>query len=56
LAWILSTDVSAQVRRYVGQQHGFIGLKPSAPYKQAIADIVEWLNEDIAAKHGSQSA
>lgn len=37
-------DVSAQVRRYVGQQHGFVGLKPSPAYKQAVADIVEWLD------------
>jgi acetyl esterase len=36
--------VSAQVRRYAGQQHGFVGLKPSAPYKQAIVDIIDWLN------------
>jgi acetyl esterase len=35
--------VSAQVRRYAGQQHGFVGLKPTAVYKQAVADIVEWL-------------
>ncbi len=38
--------VSAQVRRYAGQQHGFVGLKPSAAYKQVIADIVDWLNTD----------
>ncbi len=37
--------VSAQVRRYVGQQHGFVGLKPSAAYKQAITDIIDWLNK-----------
>jgi len=47
--------VSAQVRRYVGQQHGFVGLKPSAPYKQAIADIVDWLNQGTAAKRVSPS-
>ncbi len=35
--------IPAQVRRYAGQQHGFVGLEPSAPYKKAIADIVEWL-------------
>ena len=44
--------VSVRVRRYVGQRHGFVGLKPSAAYKQAVADIVNWLNEDIAAKRG----
>jgi acetyl esterase len=37
--------VSAQVRRYTGQQHGFVGLKPSVAYKQAINDIVAWLSE-----------
>ncbi len=37
--------IAAEVRRYVGQQHGFVGLKPSAAYKQAIADIVDWLNK-----------
>jgi acetyl esterase len=43
--------VSSQVRRYVGQQHGFVGLKPSVAYKQAIADMVDWLNRDEAAPH-----
>jgi acetyl esterase len=37
--------VSAQVLRYAGQQHGFVGLRPSVAYKQAVADIVTWLNE-----------
>ena len=40
--------VSAQVRRYVGQPHGFVGLKPSAAHKQVIADIVDWLNKGAA--------
>jgi acetyl esterase len=42
--------VPAQVRRYAGQQHGFVGLKPSSPYRQAIADICDWLNKGIAPK------
>jgi acetyl esterase len=43
--------VSVQVRRYVGQQHGFVGLRPTAPYKEVIKDIVEWLNEDRDASN-----
>jgi acetyl esterase len=35
---------SVQVRCYSGQQHGFVGLKPSPAYRQAVADIAEWLN------------
>jgi acetyl esterase len=38
--------VSTLVLRYAGEQHGFVGLKPSAAYKQAVAAIVSWLNED----------
>jgi acetyl esterase len=40
--------IPAQVRRYAKQQHGFVGLRPTAVYKQAVADIVEWLNGAIA--------
>jgi acetyl esterase len=47
--------VPAQVRRYAGQQHGFVGLKPSPAYKQALADIVEWLNKDFATKPADNS-
>ena len=32
-----------QVKRYEKQLHGFIGLKPSEPYRQALNDIVAWL-------------
>lgn len=32
-----------EVRRYPGQRHGFVGLEPSPPYRQAIADIAAWL-------------
>ncbi|AXQ27608.1 alpha/beta hydrolase [Solimonas sp. K1W22B-7] len=34
----------AQVKRYPGQQHGFLGFEPSAAHKQAVADIAGWLN------------
>jgi acetyl esterase len=35
--------IPTQLLRYAGQRHGFVGLKPTAPYKQAIADIAAWL-------------
>lgn len=38
--------IPVQVQRHAGQQHGFVGLKPTAEYKQAIAGIVEWLNAE----------
>jgi acetyl esterase len=41
---LAAAGVSAEVRRYPEQQHGFVGLKPSVAYRQAIADIVGWLN------------
>jgi acetyl esterase len=37
---LADAGVTTEMRRYAGQQHGFIGLKPSAAYRQAIADIV----------------
>jgi acetyl esterase len=42
-ARLQDAGIEVQVRRYAGQQHGFVGLKPSAAYKQAAADIVAWL-------------
>ena len=47
--------VSVRVRRYVGQRHGFVGLKPSAAYKQAVADIVDWLNKAVTPKRSDLS-
>lgn len=38
-----AAGVPAQVKFYADQLHGFVGLKPSTPYKQAIADISAWL-------------
>jgi len=46
---LADAGVPAQVRRYAGQEHGFVGLKPSAAYKQALADIVDWLNAGTGA-------
>jgi acetyl esterase len=40
-----AVGVSAQVLRYAEQQHGFVGLRPSAAHKQVVADIVNWLND-----------
>lgn len=35
--------VSAKVHIYPKQVHGFVGLAPTAPYKEAIADMASWL-------------
>jgi len=36
--------ISAKVHLYPQQVHGFVGLAPTAPYKQAIADMCAWLD------------
>lgn len=32
-----------QIKRYPGQQHGFVGTQPTAAHKQAVGDIAQWL-------------
>jgi acetyl esterase len=39
-----SAGNDVQVKRYPGQQHGFVGLKPSEAHREAIADIARWLH------------
>ncbi len=34
----------AQLMRYPGQQHGFVGLTPTPAHRQAVADIARWLS------------
>lgn len=31
------------IKRYPNQQHGFVGLEPTAAHKEAVADIADWL-------------
>jgi acetyl esterase len=47
---LAEAGVAAQVRRYAGQQHGFVGLKPTGAYRQVIGDIAGWLKADHTAE------
>jgi acetyl esterase len=47
--------IPVEVRRYTGQQHGFVGPKPGPSHQQAVADIVKWLQaEQLEANHVDQ--
>ncbi|WP_428310065.1 alpha/beta hydrolase [Hydrocarboniphaga sp.] len=35
--------VEVQVKRYPGQVHGFVGTRPTAAHREAVADIAGWL-------------
>ena len=39
-----AAGVDTTTKLYEKQLHGFVGLKPTPPYRQAIADIVAWLD------------
>jgi acetyl esterase/lipase len=38
---VAGADVS--LKRFPGQQHGFVGLEPSPAHKEAVAEISQWL-------------
>nr|WP_240954260.1 alpha/beta hydrolase [Solimonas marina] len=40
---LCAAGVATQIKLHPGQQHGFVGLKPSPAHRQAVAQIADWL-------------